>query len=71
MASGAATPTAPRTAPQQPYQGAVPRRPGAGVALRDLAPDLNNADLRFLFDRYGQARPLAARCRAQGVTRRG
>ena len=63
MASGAAAPMAPRTAPQQPYQGA-PRRPGAGVALRDLAPDLNTADLRYLFDRYGEARPLAARCAA-------
>ena len=57
MASVFAMPVAPRTAPQHaaPSGGrAAAQRPGAGVELDDLAPDLSSADLRFLFDRYGE-----------------
>ena len=65
MASGAAVPLSPRTAAVlqaaygEPPRAAV-RRPGAGVALRDLAAGINCADMRYLFDRYGEARADAA-----------
>ena len=62
MASDAAMPLSPRTAARLQSYGEprVVRRPGAGVALRDLATGLNSADLHYLFDRYGEARANAA-----------
>ena len=68
MASGAAMPLSPRTVAllQSSYgePRAAVRRPGAGVTLRDLATGINCADLRYLFDRYGEARADAAAARS-------